>query len=171
MLYTFLLAQIYHAQRHKQITAHFQTFVAYSTDSTSVVLMGSPDTTPTSDPTIIPSLQNQSVISVVLGDYHYAALTSTGKLLTWGAYSNGALGLGSPLDIPAGHPGGYATADALDRARNHRWGIPDPPRVEEPAEVNFSRGKKGGRKFVFGATAAGWHTGALVMDLEVRFLA
>lgn len=132
--------------------------------------MGSPDTTPTSDPTIIPSLQNRSVISVVLGDYHYAALTSTGKLLTWGAYSNGALGLGNPLDIPAGHPGGYATAAALDSARTRRWGIPDPPRVEEPAEVNFSRGKKGGRKFVFGATAAGWHTGALVMDLEVRFL-
>ena len=53
-------------------------------------------------PRVIPELQYKSVISVVLGDYHYGALTSTGKLLTWGAYSNGALGLGDPKDIEPG---------------------------------------------------------------------
>lgn len=60
--------------------------------------------------------------------------------------------------LPAGQPGGYATAAALVNDRTRRWGIPDPPRVEEPAEVNFRK------------EAAGWPTGALVIDLEVRFL-
>ena len=33
-------------------------------------------------PTIVPELQNRAVISVVVGDYHYGALTGTGELLT-----------------------------------------------------------------------------------------
>jgi hypothetical protein len=39
-----------------------------------------------SQPTILPKLQNQGVISVVLGDYHFGALTASGKLFTWGKY-------------------------------------------------------------------------------------
>jgi SCF-associated factor 1 len=35
-------------------------------------------------------------IRVANGDYHWGALTSSGRLYTWGAYSNGALGLGHP---------------------------------------------------------------------------
>lgn len=106
--------------RH-QISGNFKTFTAYSTGSESIVLTGniesdpaanlaSPSThTPPFKPTILPRLQSphNSVIFVVLGDYHFGCLTSTGKLLTWGAFSKGALGLGDPLDLDAGKPGGF----------------------------------------------------------------
>ena len=62
---------------------------------------------------MIPSLQKRSVISVVLGDYHYAALTADGKLFSWGAFSKGALGLGDPYIIPVGQPGGYANEERM----------------------------------------------------------
>lgn len=70
-----------------QISAHYETFVAYSTGSSSVVLMGNRESTGESQPTILPELQNKGVISVVLGDYHFGALTATGKLYTWGVYT------------------------------------------------------------------------------------
>ena len=39
--------------------------------------------------------------------------------------------------------------------------------VDRPAEVRFDHGEKRKRdRFVFAVTAAGWHTGALVIDLE-----
>ncbi|KAG1770740.1 regulator of chromosome condensation 1/beta-lactamase-inhibitor protein II [Suillus occidentalis] len=99
-----------------------------------------------SNPVILPALQNNDVISVVLGDYHYGALTSTGKLLTWGEYSRGALGLGDPGMLAPGQPGGYST-EARRRAAVANGG-PYPPGVSEPAEL------------------LGWHMGALVIDLE-----
>ncbi|KAH8093827.1 RCC1/BLIP-II [Cristinia sonorae] len=160
------------------ISAHFKTFVAYSAGSQSVVLMG---TFETEDEDVRPShreplkpiihrkLQYQSVISVVLGDYHFGALTGTGKLFTWGAYSKGALGLGNPADIPAGEAGGFAT-DQQRRAALGRTGrlIATPPGVTEPAEVRFDHGEKRRRnKYCFAVTAAGWHMGALVIDLDV----
>ncbi|KAI0064013.1 RCC1/BLIP-II [Artomyces pyxidatus] len=147
------------------ISAHFETFVAYSTGSSSIILMGDTDTDASSAPKILPGLQHRAIISVVLGDYHFGALTASGQLLTWGSYSHGALGLGRPLSLPAGAPGGYATEQELTTARS-RFSLPDPPDVDTPAEVRFDHEKKGGRKFVFGAAAAGWHTGALVIDLE-----
>lgn len=44
-----------------------------------------------------------------------------------------------------------------------------PPDVAEPTEVKFCtrNGRNRRESFVFGATASGWHTGALVIDLEV----
>ncbi|KZT27926.1 RCC1/BLIP-II protein [Neolentinus lepideus HHB14362 ss-1] len=147
------------------ISAHFRTFTAYSPGSSSVVLMGSTSTVADSEPEIIPQLQNKNVISVVLGDYHYGALTSTGKLYTWGAYSKGALGLGDPTDIEPGTAGGFVTEQHRMRARDHRFGTP--PRVEVPTEVRFDYGKKKKRNtFCFAAAAAGWHMGALVIDLD-----
>lgn len=147
------------------ISAQFSTFVAYSTGSSSVVLMGTKETDPHDRPQIIPSLQDRKVISVVIGDYHYGALTSTGKLLTWGGFSRGALGLGDPTTIEAGKPGGYADEMQRQTARSH--GGPYPPPVTEPTEVRFDHGEKRRReRFCFAATAAGWHMGALVIDLE-----
>ncbi|KAI0078721.1 RCC1/BLIP-II [Panus rudis PR-1116 ss-1] len=159
------------------ISAHFHTFIAYSTGPESVVLMGKfstenelpppPDET---KPIIIPSLQYKSVISVVLGDYHYGALTSTGKLYTWGAFSKGALGLGHPKDIEPGQPGGFAN-DQQRRAVIARGGeiMVRPPDVNEPTEVRFDHGSKNKREtFCFAATASGWHTGALVIDLDPK---
>jgi len=130
--------------------------------------MGKTDTNPESAPIILPALQNKSVISVVIGDYHNGALTSTGKLLTWGAYSSGALGLGDPGKIEAGKPGGYHTeAHRLDAiARRRRPAVPP---VGTPTEVRFDHGRKTPKEmFCFAATAGGWHMGALVIDLEVR---
>lgn len=131
-----------------------------------MVLKGEIETTPESRPIIIPELQNQSVISVVLGDYHYGALTSSGKLFTWGQYSKGALGLGDPGELPLGSPGGFANEQNLTRARNLGFGTP--PNVTSPTEVRFDHGLKAKGKverYCFAAVASGWHTGALVIDL------
>lgn len=129
--------------------------------------MGSHETDPNTEPRILPALQNRNVISVVLGDYHFGALTSTGKLLTWGEYSLGALGLGDPTKIEPGQPGGYRTEQQRQHALQWRGG--NPPAVTEPTEVRFDHEEKRTRKrFCFAATSAGWHMGALVIDLEVR---
>jgi len=141
--------------------------VAYSTGSSSVLLMGSHETDPNTEPRVLPALQNRNVISVVLGDYHFGALTSTGKLLTWGQYSSGALGLGDPATIEPGQPGGYRTEQQRQHALQWRGAIP--PAVTEPTEVRFDHGEKRNRKrFCFAAASAGWHMGTLVIDLEVR---
>lgn len=128
--------------------------------------MGDTDTNNESAPKILPDLQDKSVISVVLGDYHNVALTSTGKVLTWGAYSGGALGLGDPTTLTPGTPGAYATEELRLRALENRRG--EPPAVDVPTEVRFDHGRKTRKdRFCFSVAAAGWHTGALVIDLEV----
>lgn len=147
------------------ISAHFKQFIAYSTGSSSIVLMGDINTTPDSEPQITPALQNKSVISVVLGDYHQAAVTAAGKLLTWGGYSDGALGLGDPCKLEAGCPGAFQTENArrmaLDRGRG------TPAAVQVPIEVRFDHGRKKPKdRFCLSAAASGWHSGALVIDLE-----
>ncbi|KZW01263.1 RCC1/BLIP-II protein [Exidia glandulosa HHB12029] len=141
------------------ISAHFHTFFAYSTGDSSVVLQGGDATVAATSPTVLPALQQRGVIAVVLGDYHWGALTAQGKLLTWGQFSSGALGLGDPFEKEPG-PGGFPdvrTRDALRRFRRTDTVLP----VEQPTQVDFGPGK-----FVIAATAAGWHTGALVLDLE-----
>ncbi|KLO11054.1 RCC1/BLIP-II protein [Schizopora paradoxa] len=138
------------------ISAQYRHFVAYSTGADSIVLRGSTETQQNSFAEIIPKLQYKSVISVVLGDYHNAALTADGKVYTWGAFSAGALGLGDPKDI-IGQPGGFVS-------RPLNGVIQD---VAVPTEVRFDHGlKKKKNQFCFGIAAAGWHTGALVIDLD-----
>jgi SCF-associated factor 1 len=130
--------------------------------------MGDVNTSEESQPNIIPELQNHSVISIVLGDYHRGALTADGQLLTWGKYSHGALGLGVPTELPLGTPGGYLAESQLTQSRRSQWGTLEPPGVVSPSPVHFNHGPNpGGRRFCFAATAAGWHTGALVLCLEV----
>ncbi|RPD64104.1 RCC1/BLIP-II [Lentinus tigrinus ALCF2SS1-7] len=164
------------------ISASFQTFFAYSSGSNSVVFMGKeipPQRTTNPEPhmdtfnnyfapTIIPELQGRDVISCVVGDYHYGALTASGKLLTWGAFSRGALGLGDPVEIPVGQPGGFATQEQKNHAFHERWGLMrPPPDVRNPTEVRFDHQEKRKRpKYCFGAAALGWHMGALVIDLD-----
>ena len=139
--------------------------MAYTHEENSIVLRGDADTTAESSVEVIPELQYKSIISVSLGDYHSAALTADGKLYTWGGYQMGALGLGDPTNLPPGAPGGYQTQQQLDRARQgYRVQVPD---VNVPTEVRFDHGLKRKKdRFCFAATAAGWHTGALVIDLE-----
>ena len=84
-----------HSEKITHISAHFETFFAYAAGSssddfaTSVVLKGkqsqlrSEDADATgAEPEVIPELQGKGVIKVAVGDYHFAALTAKGKLLT-----------------------------------------------------------------------------------------
>ena len=117
---------------------------------------------PQVQPKVIPELQHKDVISVEIGDYHSVALTAHGDLLAWGKFSNGALGLGDPSKIPLGAPGGYVEGG------NRRGPAPD---VNIPSKVRFDHGSKTPRnRFCISATAAGWHTGALVINLEVLLI-
>ncbi|KAH7101504.1 RCC1/BLIP-II [Auriculariales sp. MPI-PUGE-AT-0066] len=150
---------ITHLRCSPQISANFHTFFAYSTGASSSVLQGGNHTSPSTDATILPTLQNNGVISVVLGDYHWGALTEDGSLYTWGSYSDGALGLGDPFSRPPG-PGGFVDIETRDALRRTRFSDAVLP-VEVPTKVDFGPGR-----FVIGATAAGWHSGALVIDLE-----
>ncbi|CAK5267683.1 unnamed protein product [Mycena citricolor] len=147
------------------ISANFERFFAYSTGPSSVVLMGNTDATGESIPYIEAALVDKSVISVLVGDWHFAALTSSGKLFTWGAYSNGALGLGDPTQLPAGSPGGFATEAQRLNAIEREAG--SPPDTTVPTPVRFDHARKSPKeRFCFLACAAGWHTGALAIDLE-----
>ena len=126
-----------------------------------MILKGRYDIDPETLPTIIPGLQNRSVISVVSGYTHLGALTSSGKLLTWGRYSYGALGLGDPAKLPVGSPGGYTTEEQRVEAY---W----PPDVTVPTEVRFDHGLEAeGRikRYCLAAAAGGDSTAALVVDL------
>ena len=127
-----------------------------------MILMGGSRITPKTLPTIIPGLQNRSDISVVSGYDHFGALTSSGKLLMWGKYSFGALGLGDPRTLPIGSLGGYATEEQQVEARGY------PPDVTVPTEVKFDHGlETDGRvkKYCLAAAAYGNSTAALVIDL------
>ena len=131
------------------------------------MLKGTVDTAPGVLPIIIPELQNESIISVVLGDFHFGALTSSGKLLTWGDYRRGALGLGDPGDLPVGSPGGFAGGE--DKLQAQRYGSGNPPAVGIPSEVRFdhdSTGREKKKQCCLVVAAGGWQTGALVVDLE-----
>ena len=69
------------------------------------MLKGEIETTPEVLSTVIPELQNRPIISVVLGNYHFGTLTSSGKFPMWGQYSKGTLGLrdlGKPPAVPPG---------------------------------------------------------------------
>ena len=116
--------------------------------------------TPNTLPTIIPELQNRSVISVVGGYEHFGALTSSGKLLTWGSYYRGNLGLGDPGKLSAGSPSGYA--------KEEQWGYRHPLGITVPTEVRFDHGLGAEgrvRRYCFAAAAGGNNTAALVIDL------
>ena len=127
-----------------------------------MVLRGDRNTTPGTLPTIIPGLENKSVMSVVCCGLHSGVLTSSGKLLTWGKYRQGSLGLGDPGKLPAGSPGGYATKEP---------GVKVPPfplEVTVPTEVRFDHGLKAeGRvkRYCLAAGGGGNSTAALVVAL------
>ena len=125
-----------------------------------MVLEGDGKTTPMTLPIIIPELQNRSVISVVSGNDYFGALTSSGKLLTWGKNYWGGLGLGDPVKLPIGSPGRYAT----EKQRVRRLFLPD---VMVPTEVRFDHGleAEGVKRYCVAVAAGGYNTAALVVDL------
>ncbi|EJD07334.1 uncharacterized protein FOMMEDRAFT_143785 [Fomitiporia mediterranea MF3/22] len=89
------------------ITAHFNHFVAYTNEDSSIVLQRDTGTAAH----VIPELQYKAIISVGLGDYYGVALSADGKSYSWGAFQMGALGLGQPEELPAGAPGGRPSTD------------------------------------------------------------
>ncbi|OXM80887.1 SCF-associated factor 1 [Cryptococcus neoformans Bt63] len=137
------------------ITAQFESITSYATatqqtQSSAVYHTRVPaDTVPSpsfaSEPTVLlhrpdflPDLQNKGIIQVALGDYHYAALTNRGEMLTWGQGGTGQLGLGA----------------------EGRRGDGIIPKLVKFWEEEAGREDPG---FVFSITAAGWHTGALLL--------
>ncbi|KAI8647833.1 regulator of chromosome condensation 1/beta-lactamase-inhibitor protein II [Parasitella parasitica] len=77
---------------HRFLTGSFRNFAVYTKDK---VMIGNVDATSDTEPTRLSELDNHDVCKVSFGDYHTGALTSQGKLLTWGNYSSGALGHGN----------------------------------------------------------------------------
>ena len=61
--------------------------------------------------TVAPGLKNYKVIDIAFGDWHYLALTDTGRALSWGTNaSHRRLGLGTP---------NVAATKGVRYARNH----------------------------------------------------
>lgn len=83
------------------------------------------------------------IVQFAAGDHHFAALTDSGDMYTWGEDGHGQLGLSS------------------DRALQQTFyrGI----RREEPTKVNFPNDDDGHKAFVFSICAAGMQSGALVL--------
>lgn len=136
------------AKRLTYISASFRTFFAIGP---GVVLQGHADTTAESSPIIRPELQNRDIIRVEVGDYHYGALTSSGQLLTWGQYSNGALGHGEANErIEDSHFGNMAVA------------VPQEVKFGDPLKDHLGKDDE----FVFNVTMAGWASSALTVNFN-----
>ncbi|ORY27217.1 regulator of chromosome condensation 1/beta-lactamase-inhibitor protein II [Naematelia encephala] len=120
------------------ISAQFQSLTSYSSTSILHTRIEPFETGPNLRPAQLPALQGKHVIQVAIGDYHWAALTSAGEMYTWGKGNHGELGLG------------------LTSAKGEGS-------VLEPERVVFPSHGTGDEAFVFGITAGGWHTGALVL--------
>ncbi|GAA5885629.1 hypothetical protein JCM6882_007502 [Rhodosporidiobolus microsporus] len=124
--------------RITHVSAQFHSFAAYSVPSTSdpagsIVLLGDNERDEGTIPQVIPELQGLGVIKVSHGDYHNIALTSNGRLYSWGAYSAGALGLGHPqlsnTPLSAPHPpAGPSSADQPGQVGV----LPFPPPQQQP---------------------------------------
>jgi len=174
------------------ISAQYRTFVAYSVESTSehqqiakknsFVFFGKKETTEQDKPEILPNLQNRGVIQVTLGDYHYAALLSNGQVLTWGSYSEGALGLGTSTNPHRKLCAKDGTEEPPQDSGEERYelGTQVPTAVQSFTGTEAYLAARGGaadgparqesgqaaRRYVFSVTAAGWHTGCLAFSLE-----
>lgn len=96
-------------------------------------------------PILLPELQNRGVIQVVIGDYHYIALTDTGDLLSWGLelLNRGCLGLGA-----------FSEAKEFVEQEGNSWRVRQPHVVPKPSPK--------GKWLV--AVAAGWQAGGLFVS-------
>jgi len=167
------------------ISANRYSFAAYTTGrNCTVLVLTSLSFSPDLRPEIVPSLQNGNIISVSISDFHFGALTGDGRFLTWclsgltldlNVNGRGTLGLGDPLRIEVGEPGGYAKLEDKKRAAKafRQRGVidPQPPPVTVPTEVKFiRRNSRGDRQNIFciAATANGWHMGVLAINLDVN---
>ena len=102
-LTTFYQTQSSDEFENRDLQGSFRSFAIFT--ASEEVLIGTrslidaffhASTAPKPPPTLIPSLQNQSVISLAFGDYHIHALHSNGTISSFGSDPNGigAFGLG-----------------------------------------------------------------------------
>lgn len=93
--------------------------------------------------TIIPELQNRSIVDVAVGDYHFLALTVDGELLSWGLelQKNGCLGLGDASSFKD---------PLIVREEGRSFRVLKPTVIKKP--------KESGRWLRL--AGAGWHSGA-----------
>lgn len=127
-----------------KLNACFESFAVYSDHG--LVLLGNKSNSledSHEQPIVISELQNIGVIQVVMGDYHYLALTDSGELLSWGLelQSRGCLGLGNLSE---------RKEESIQKEGNS-WRVSKPLSVLKPA----LKGKW------MAAVAAGWHSGGL----------
>ncbi|KAI8088990.1 regulator of chromosome condensation 1/beta-lactamase-inhibitor protein II [Halteromyces radiatus] len=113
---------------HRFISASFHSFAVYTLDGQ--VLLGKHDDPFDQHPQI---LNHQGICKVSFGDYHCGALTNQGDLLTWGAFSAGALGHGETEDMEEHH-------------------------LESPTKVQAFQDM-----YVFAIGFGGWHSGVLAI--------
>ncbi|EGW30594.1 uncharacterized protein SPAPADRAFT_157841 [Spathaspora passalidarum NRRL Y-27907] len=102
-------------------------------------------------PKIIPELQGQNIKKLVIGDYHYLALTNDGDILSWGRESGrcGCLGLGDTESVANEHPeSARVDGTALE--------VTKPLRVKNPPYPG---------KWV-ALTASGWHSGGIYVPVD-----
>jgi hypothetical protein len=121
--------------------------------------------------TIVIPQDGGQIRSLHAADYHYGALTTDGRLYTFGGWLRGGLGLGDPFLMPPGSPGGYET-EQLRKEQLREYGISPPP-VWQPTEVVFGDprgGRKGRRTFVHQVAFGGWHSACSAVDLGVCLL-
>lgn len=135
------------------ISAQSQSFTTYSPATSRVHFARIPDDLDPSyfetlQPEPLPGLQGKGVIQIAIGDHHYAALTNKGEVLTWGNGDNGELGLGSTVRSIA-----EPTRVRFDLRSNAASASASAAEASETEE----------EPFVFSITAAGWHTGALIL--------
>lgn len=107
---------------------------------------------------------------IAFGDYHTLALTSSGQIYSWGAFSAGALGLGHPslLNTPLSAVP-QVTAVRGFNARQLPPSVARPTLIQFPGDDNVDPAESQLRtqgKFVFHVTASGWSSGALAVELS-----
>ena len=106
-------------------------------------------------PIIIPGLQKRGIVAIAFGDYHSLALTSEGKVLSWGTESQtcGCLGHG-PVEIARRKGVKFTVNGQLDEPTQVRF---------DWFESNDPQETKDSQYFIFNVSAAGWHSGALAL--------
>ncbi|KAH9823499.1 regulator of chromosome condensation 1/beta-lactamase-inhibitor protein II [Melampsora americana] len=154
--------------RITHISAQFRSFVSYSVttdpNGDSFVFLGKKDAGIEDEPEVIPTLQKRGVIQISLGDHHFLALLSNGQLLSWGSYSAGALGLGHPRRPHKALVQEISESDTYDLLDK-----PTPTLLQSfsGSDGRWERDDAGmKRRYVFAATAAGWHSGCLAFGID-----
>lgn len=129
--------------KFSKVTGCFNRFAIF-TDGANILLGDKNDDD--AEPTLIEELQKKNIIHIVMGDYHYMALTDTGNLLSWGTESAkcGCLGLGSKKE--------YCTREHLPY-NDEQISTSRPALVKLPGDGKW-----------LAVAAAGWHSSGLYID-------